>query len=517
MSALDRIVAWISPEAAVRRAAARHVLAGYEAAQPSRVRKTRRGNQSINEIVARDGGHIRAHVRWLERNHDLARGALRLLVNNTVGPAGIGIEPQPRRADGTIDTEYARKLREAWFDWQRMPEVTGRLSWSKTQRLVARTWFRDGECFAQELLGNVQFLSHGTRVPYSLELMEPDMIPVDFSDAQRGIAQGIERDAWGRCRAFWVYKTDPREHWRLASYSDLKRVPAERVLQVATIDRIGQLRGVSEFASVVNRLDDIKDYEESERVAAKIAARLTAYIKKGSPDMYDPNLDKTGTAADGSPEPREMRLEAGMIVDGLGVGEEVGLIDSKRPNPNLITFRQGQLRAVAAGIGASYSSVSKDYDGTYSAQRQELVEQWVHYATLTDEFTGMFVRPVWESFVRAADLSGVVPIPADVPRDLADDALFVGQSMPWIDPVKEANAWETLVRAGFASEVEVMRRRGVNPRDVLEQMTEWRREVKEHGLVLSSDAAHDSAAAPDPAEPDDDQPPARASAKRKPK
>jgi len=202
------------------------------------------------------------------------------------------------------------------------------------------------------------------------------------------------------------------------------------MLHIAAIDRIGQLRGVSEFASILTRLDDIKDYEESERIAAKIAAALTAYVKRGSPEDYTAQLDE-----EGNPIPRDIRIQPGMIIDGLGVGEEIGLIDTKRPNPNVAIFRKGQLRAAAAGIGASYSSISRDYNGTYSAQRQELVEQWVHYAVLTDEFVGMVVQPVWEQFVAIAHLSGVVPIPADVAAGSADDALYIGQSMPWIDPL----------------------------------------------------------------------------------
>lgn len=479
-----------------RKKAPRAPSAAYEAAQTSRYRRTRHRTESVNEVVQRDGPKLRAHIRWLEQNHDLARGAIRVLVNNTVGPSGIGVEPQPRREDGTIHVAYAKALRAAWFDWQRRPEVTGRFAWPKAQRMLARAWFRDGESFAQELSGPVALLNHGTQVPYSLELLEADMFPLEFNDQAKGIRQSVERDAWGRPRAFWAYKSDPTEGLRLPVAHDLKRITADRVLQLATFDRIGQVRGVSEFASVLLRLDDIKDYEESERIAAKIAARITAVIKKGSPDMYDPARESVARDEAGNIVPRELRLEAGTIIDDLGVGEEVGMLETNRPNPNLITFRQGQLRAVAAGVGASYSSLARDYSGTYSAQRQELVEQWVHYATLTDEFTGMFVRPVWESFVLAADLSGAVRIPRDVPVHLADDALFVGQSMPWIDPVKEATAWETLVRAGFASEVEVMRKRGVNPRDVLEQITEYRREAREHGLVFTSDAANPKAGAP---------------------
>jgi lambda family phage portal protein len=196
--------------------------------------------------------------------------------------------------------------------------------------------------------------------------------------------------------------------------------------------------------------------------------------------------------ATGQPLPRQLAMSPGMIIDGLGVGEEIGLIDSKRPNPNVVTFRQGQLRATAAGVGASYSSIAKSYDGTFSAQRQELVESWVNYATLTDEFVCQDVEPTYSNFVMACHLSGVVPMPADLMPDTWDDALYIAQSMPWIDPLKEANAWVALVQAGFASEVEVLRKRGVNPRDLLEQVRNWRKEVKgeEGPLVFNSDAAN---------------------------
>ncbi len=488
---IDSLVEYFAPHAGLRRRAARGVLAAYEAATPSRQRKFRRDSGGPDQQVFKGAVSIRTQARHLDQNHDIARGILRTLVNNTVGANGIGIEPQPRRADGTIHEEYAKALREGWSDWIRRPEVTGRLHWSRACRMMARTWLRDGESFAQELIGPVPFLDHGTRVPYSLELFEPDMVPMDYTDGDR-IRQGIERNAWGQPVGFWVYKQHPGDNLTSRGAGGMKRIGADRMLHMAFLDRIGQLRGVSEFASVITRLEDIKDYEESERVAAKIAAMLTAYIRKGTPDLYNP--ESAEKYADGSPKPRDMRLAPGMIIDNLTAGEEVGMIDSKRPNPNVITFRQGQLRAVAAGANVSYSSASRDYNGTFSAQRQELVEQWVNYAVLTDDFTGQFVRPVWERFVQVANMSGIVPRPADVPEPLADDALFVAQAMPWIDPYKEAMAWELLAKAGFASEIEVMRRRGVNPRDVLEQITTWREATKDKGLVFSSNAANDAGA-----------------------
>lgn len=476
MNTLDRLIGYFSPGAALRRRAARSVLAHYEAAEPSRLRKFHRERGSQNEMVQRGAIAIRAQARHLARNHDLARGALRTLVNNVVGAKGIGVEPQPRRLDDSIHADYAKALLDAYREWCRYPEVTHRLPWSRCQRALARAWLRDGESFAQMITGLRADLDHGTQVPFSLELFESDLIPMDLNDPRRNIVQGIERNQWGKPLAIHVLKTDAASIG-LPMGMDTKRIPWERALHIATLDHIGQVRGVSEFASVITRMEDIKDYEESERVAAKIAAMLTAYIKRGTPDLYDPE------AAKGE---RQINFAPGMIIDDLAVGEEIGLIDSKRPNPNLITFRQGQLRAIAAGLGGSYSSISRDYNGTFSAQRQELVEQWIHYAVLCDEFTGEVVQPVWEQFVIAAHLSGVVRMPADLKPGTADDALYVVQAMPWIDPLKEANAWKVLIETNQASEVEAIRRRGGNPRDVLEQRAEFRRQAEQVGVSLSS-------------------------------
>lgn len=493
MNLLDFYVYLTDPERKLRRAQASAALAHYEAARPSPHRRRRMDNRSPNTLVGASAIALRAHARYLERNHDLSRGALRVLVNCVIGPAGIQVEPQPRRRDGTLHLEYAQKLREGRRLWDKRPEVTRRLSWPMAQRMLAYTWFRDGEAFSQKLIGEVPFLRHATAVPFSLELLEPDFVPLDFNDPARRIRQGIQTNAWNQPTAFHVYRNDPRDAGTLQTTADLKSVGAERMLHIAIFDRLHQDRGVSEFASVMTRLEDLKDYEESERVAAKVAASMTAYVKRVSPDGYNAEAQAGETDESGRPTPRDLRLQPGMIIDSLQVGEEIGLIDANRPSPNLVGWRQGQLRAFAAGIGAAHSSVSKDYDGSYTAMRQELVESWIHYAVLTEEFSSMCVLPVHESYVMASHLSGTIPMPADVDPATASDCLLLGQSMPWIDPLKEAIAYEKLVRAGFASEVEVIRKRGGNPRDTMDQIQQWREDAVGKGLRFSSDVASDDA------------------------
>jgi lambda family phage portal protein len=468
--ALDRVIAALSPQWAVSRSQARQILAYYEAASPSRTLKKRREGGSGNTAVGRAGRSLREQARHLEQNLDIARGILDTLVTNIVGPAGIGIEPQPRRADGSIHQECARAIRELLRDWERRPEVTWRHNWAACQRLTARGWVRDGESLGQILEGSISQYRHGSRLPLSLELFEADFLPLDLSDAGRNIVHGVELDRWGRPLRYHLYQHHPGDLYAAAGslVAATRIVPAGRMVHLALTDRLHQVRGVSVFASVLERLEDLKDYEESERVAAKVAASMAAFIRKGTPDLYRP-ADYDGD----EPEKRHMRFAAGMIFDDLLPGEDVGTINTSRPNPQLEPHRKGQLRAVSSGVRVGYSSAAKDYDGSYSSQRQEMIESYAHYGQLQSHFIGQFVQPIYERAVGLAASVGLLSVPADVIPATLDDALYLAPQMPWIDPQKEAGAWEIQERNCYASGPEIIRRRGLNPRDVVEQQLAW--------------------------------------------
>jgi capsid protein len=82
--------------------------------------------------------------------------------------------------------------------------------------------------------------------------------------------QGVELNSWGRPRAYHIYKNHPGDG--LTYSSDTKRVSADRMFHLKLVKRLHQVRGVSVFASTLARFDDIKEIDESERVAARVAA-----------------------------------------------------------------------------------------------------------------------------------------------------------------------------------------------------------------------------------------------------
>jgi len=483
MNLLDTAISAVFPKWGYNRSIFRGALAAYEAAKPSRLRKTGADNSSGDTVVGKGGEAIRGYARQLEQNYDIAEGILKVLVNNTVGANGISWEPTPRDKDGKIHKVFVKELLGLWNDFKLKPEVTGELDYAAMERLVARTLYRDGEELVQFLEGSIPGLDHLTRVPLSLELIEADQMPFGYNDENKGITQGVERDAWGRPSKYHIYKIHPGGTTYRLDFNT-KAVSADRMLHLKMANRIKQARGVSIFVTVLRRLEDLKDYEESERIAARVAAAMTGYIKKGTPDLYQ--------APETKGDDRMFSMKPGMVFDGLQVGEEVGTIDSNRPSGLLGAFHSAMLRFASAGTGVSNSSASKNYDGSYSSQRQELVESTGNYQVLTNLIVGQFSRPVRHRFINMALASGLIRVPSDLDINTLYDGDYRGPAMPWIDPVKEVIGNKMQERAGYKAAQTTIRERGGNPDEVMEQIDAWRREADDRGLWFDSDPAKTS-------------------------
>lgn len=419
------------------------------------------------------------------------------LEERVIGAHGIHVEPQPLDHEGNLHADFASQIAARWAEWSVRPEVTGTFTRPEAERLLLRSALRDGEVFTQLIRGNVPGLQHGTSVPFSLEMLEADFVPHNLnSTAGQQVRQGIIVNAWGRPTGYKVYKYHPAS--ASGRSADFKTVSADSMLHLAQRKRLHQMRGISLIHGVITRLADIKDYEESERVAARIAASLGFYIKRGdaanlSDEEWKPKAEKY----------RHFDIAPGMIFDDLAPGEDMGMVESNRPNVHLYEFRNGQMRAVAAGTRGTYSSIARDYNGTYSAQRQEMVEGFEGYNVLQQWFVGQQSRPVYRAWLAMALLD--MDIPPDVDRRSLYNALYLGPVMPWIDPVKEAAAWKAIVRGGAGTEAEWTRARGQNPQEVKRQRIRETEFNRTNGLVFDSDAANDKGVMPDATAKDSDK------------
>lgn len=472
------VIGSLSPRWALSRERhARGLNAYYEATEPSRTRKSRQRAGSADIVNDRSGVKLRDMGRHLEENLDIASGILDVLVNHAIG-TGIIPEPLVETTDGEPAEDFNLALMRLYDLWLYECEVTRQFDKYSLERVVGRSWFRDGECFGQRIIGAVPGLQHSTVLPYSLQGFEADFVPYDLDDPAKNLRQGIEHDKWGRAKRFHVYKHHPGDRNFSVSFADTAPIDADRVMHLKMVKRLHQTRGITIFASALARLDDIKEIDESERVAARVAAMMAAYVKKGTPEMYS----APAVGPDGTVRQREMDMMPGMFFDGLAAGEEVGTIASTRPNNALIPFRDAQLRAAAAGVGASYSSISKNYNGTYSAQRQELVEQFGTYAALSTHFIHRWSQPVWDGFIDAVLASGAIEVGANVDRETLYNVSHTAPSMPWIDPESEGTAQALAEDRGWQSKSGTIRKRGGNPAQVRREIQRDKQEDARLGL-----------------------------------
>ncbi len=59
--------------------------------------------------------------------------------------------------------------------------------------------------------------------------------------------------------------------------------------------------------------------------------------------------------------------------------------------------------------------------------------------------------------------------------------------MPWIDPIKEANAWKERIKGGLATEGQAIRASGNNPAEVKRQRIVEIKENQAEGLKFDTD------------------------------
>lgn len=465
MSLYGRFLAGVFPSYAVRRIKALSVQNSYDAEKASRTFRRKKETRGPNLSTMNAHKTLREVVREMEQNNDLIVGALDVMVANIVG-GGCFPEPMILDSEGVPNVEINDQVARLWERWAERPEVTWEWDEASAQRLMCRTWFRDGEVFARHHKGPRNNLTHGSEIPYSYEMMEPDLLVTDERILKSGgnIIEGVELSGWRRPIAYHFYKqhpadnTDPSE---ITLRQGTVRVPADSVTHLKLANRIGQVRGITKFSSVIKRLNDVGEIDETERVAARVAAAFAAVIVKGDPQLYEELNSETGQ--------RELSLNPGMIFDDLMPGESVQSIGSNRPNNELIPFRASQLRAGAGGIGISYSSWSKDYSGTYSSQRQELVEQHRMYTPVWAYFIKRFERVKYKNFIDAAILSGQLKLPSGIDEETLYDAIYTQPVIPWIQPQQEAAGWKTLYEMGAESKAGIIRMRGKNPREIEKQ------------------------------------------------
>lgn len=447
---IDLVLGAVAPGLAVERARNRMALAAlqqttmrYDAAQPSQAhlfRATRGDADTAGSARSR----LAAIARDVIRNTGFARRGMDVIAANVVGDGII-----PRAIGGT---EKARKAMlaaiEAHCDTTRI-DAEGRATLYGLQHQAANAVVSDGEVLLRRRRRDT---SDGLPLPFQLQLMEVDYLDSARDGVLKGgnqVRGGVEFDLIGRVVAYWLFDTHPgATGWRLARMES-RRIPASEIAHVFRVDRPGQTRGVSWFAPIDLRLQNLHDHDNAQLLRQKIAACFAAFVTGTNEGDAAAQIASLQTLMPG-------RIE---VLQGENA-------DVKFATPPGVEgydeFQRWGYRAVAAALGITYEALTGDLTGvnftSYKAGRIEMnnnVSGWQWRMMVP-----MFCDPVGNWMLEGFGMQfPTLALPDRKTREFMRLA-WVPPKPQMIDPNREIPALVAKVRAGFASRPQVISEMG---------------------------------------------------------
>jgi lambda family phage portal protein len=457
------------------------------------------GNTSADSEVYGSAQKLRDRARQLCRDNDYARQALRAIEGNVVGQ-GIPFQAQVRMLrGGRLDGGINDQIEQAWRQWTkaRHCHTGGKLTFHDIERLVVRACAESGEVFVRL----VKQPFGGSSVPLAIEVLEADLLDDGLNGrSQQGneIRMGVEVDTWGRPVAYHVLAYHPGDYQfsnQQISTQRHKRVPAEEVIHLYRMERPGQTRGVTWFASAIQRLHHLQGYEQAEVVRARASSALMGFITSPEGELQGDEV------MNGE---RVSNFEPG-VFKYLAPGESVSVPQLDAPDGQFEPFLRAMLRAMAAGVGCSYETISRDFSQTnYSSSRLSLLEDRDHWRILQNWLIENLHQRVFDAWLDMAVLSGALPLPNyELQADRYKAVRWMPRGWAWVDPAKEVEAYALAVRNGFKTLSEVVAEQGGDLEELMRARRQELDDAEQLDLKFDTDPSADVVPAGNAAVADD--------------
>lgn len=466
MNILDRVIEYVSPNAAGRRMAARHAIEtvrSYDGAMVGRrTNSWRATGASANKEIKGALPRLRNRARDAARNTWWGARIKSVMVAEAVG---AGFTPKFNTGNKALD----KKALAAWKRWAKKCDAEGQLTFNGLTALGVGTIVESGEVL-------VRLVPTGAArrgiVPLELQLLEPDhldgsrdRVALMQGNDPRVIDQGIEYDRQGKRRGYWIFPQHPGNDGHAGLQSI--RIDAADMLHAYRKDRIGQGRGVPWFAPIMLKGRDAADLEDAIVVKGRIEACLAAFIKTDNAARTLGSNLRNETGQDGNSH-RIESLKPGYI-GYLQPGEDVVTV-----NPSSSLQFEGvlvtQWLTIAAGAGITYDQLTGDFrQSNFVAMRLGKIgmrRQVEQFQALTIE--PMLLDGVMDRWLDVAQDAGILP-----PRAAGYPYEWIAPAHEPLDPLKDMQADILAVRTGRKTWAQFVAEWGIDPDAQLDEIAKW--------------------------------------------
>lgn len=436
--------------------------------------------------------------RDLTRNHGVAGGGIQTLIDNVVG-TGLRLSAKPDyialgRSKAWAD-DWSKQVESLWRSWAESTACDAQrgLNFAGLTALVFRSCLENGEALALPLWLPSRYEPFATR----LQLIEPDRLhnPAQSLGSEH-LRGGIELDALGAPKAYWVAKQHPGDGLFMGASLDYQRIPArtsfgrERVLHVFHKERVGQHRGKPVLTAILPMFKMLDHYERSELQAAVVNAMIAAFIE--SPMDAESLHDLFGGSSEeyfSAKKDWTVQLKGGSIIP-MFPGDKVAPFTPSRPNSAYGDFVENVLRHIGTGLNLPYELLMKDFSKTnYASARAALMEAWRHFMTRRQWLGSQWASRVYVLWLEEVVNKGLIEAETFYKNKVAwARARWIGPGRGWIDPVKEAKASQLRMAQNLSTLEEECATQGLDWEEVLEQRAREHARFNELMAVHSKDA-----------------------------
>ena len=430
---------------------------------------------------------LRNRARQLVRDSDFARQALRAIASNVVGN-GIPFQAQVKKQRGNkLDQPVNDAIEAAWALWSKAKycHTAGKLCFADIERLVIRSVAESGEV----LVRMVKQPFGGSKIPLALEVIEADKLDETYNgtapNSKNEVRMGVELDSWQRPVAYWFRNKHPGDYTFPAATVDTAkqrtRISADEILHLFLTERPGQTRGISWFASAVKSLHHLAGYTEAEVIRARASSALMGFISSPEGELIGDDV------MDGE---RVTSFEPG-VFKYLAPGESVSVPSLDAPDGQFEPFVRGMLRAVSAGLGVSFESISHDFSQTnYSSSRLSLLEERDNWRMLQRWLTENLHQRVFEQWLDLAVLSNALNLPVyEADPERFRQVRWMYRGWAWVDPQKEVAAYKEAEMAGYTTKAEIIAENGGDIEEIFQQRRRELDLADELGLTFDTSTA----------------------------
>lgn len=401
----------------------------YRGAVTTRLDESVPGSYAQTGIRSLTGSKYRkmsARAQHLVENNVLASS---LLGSSTDLVIGSGTRIEPMTNDKDFNNRVSDMWREYWYGENGgSPEVSGRFSGPKLERIKYRQRLRDGD-------GGIILLGNG-----KIQSIRGSVIESPYGTANRkSVVDGVELDSKGMPLAYWLRTIDPSMPTKRA----WKRIPARDFLHNARIKDEDQIRGETCFAQSFELFEQLDGYIDGVIVAARMAAMFGLLIRETPTQFQNYTY---GTTKDGQGVDRPaFDMEAGMV-KRLGPNDEVVQVKPEQPTSNFNELVTSLIRFAGIELNLPLELAFLDFSRTNYSSAKAAFEAAKRSATADhQDWSREFISPIYRWKVSKWIKDGELQPPRGDDKPWRHRA--VQQPYPYLDPTKDAQG-ELMLRDG---------------------------------------------------------------------